>query len=214
MIRESCYIFFAFVLSLIFSSCQGSSEFPENGLAFNLEQRNDTSFVINGSDLLIRIGDITKGRVLLVLESSNEQIGGNFIAAGDVLEFELGSEKYSLECLELDNQLIGSDTGTFRIRKMNSGSAEDQNKSDREIVELLKQIEISGYTFIRNGERYSSGEAAEHLRRKYNEVKGEIKSKDQFIDEIASRSSMTGEYYYLEITADSTVKLSDWLRGM
>jgi len=80
-----------------------------------------------------------------------------------------------------------------------------------EIEYLLSFVGGSDCIFIRNGGEYQAKEAREHLEMKYNHVKRRIKTAEDFIDKIASKSSLSGRQY--EVRCDS-VKLQtrQWLR--
>jgi len=81
---------------------------------------------------------------------------------------------------------------------------------DKEIVFLLSSIADSDCIFIRNGDEHQAKAASEHLEMKYNHVKGRIKSAEDFIDKIASKSSFSGRPYEVQC---NSVKLStkQWL---
>ena len=53
--------------------------------------------------------------------------------------------------------------------------------------------------FIRNGSEYSSKQAAAHLRMKWGHVRARNLTARQFIDNIASKSSMTGRKYRIRL---------------
>jgi hypothetical protein len=87
------------------------------------------------------------------------------------------------------------------------------NATDRdEIYTLLERVELSACRFIRNGSGYSAKEAAQHLRTKWragNKLSGEM-SAEQFISQIATTSSMSGQPYMIDCGAGSLL-LSSWL---
>ena len=66
---------------------------------------------------------------------------------------------------------------------------------NREIEFLLSFVAGSDCIFIRNGKEYQGNEASEHLARKYDYAKGRIRSAENFINKIASKSSMTRKPY-------------------
>lgn len=66
---------------------------------------------------------------------------------------------------------------------------------NREIEFLLSFVASSDCVFIRNGKEYQGNEASEHLTRKYDYAKGRIRSAEDFINKIASKSSMTRRPY-------------------
>lgn len=62
---------------------------------------------------------------------------------------------------------------------------------------------MKGATFIRNGSEHTCKEAADHLQSKWEKHKNQVKSAENFIEEIASRSGMTGQDYLIRF-ADGT----------
>lgn len=86
---------------------------------------------------------------------------------------------------------------------------------DEEIKHLLDYIARSGCTFIRNGNAYPAAEAYEHMAMKYNYAKSRIKTAEQFIEYIASRSSISGRAYQIscegKTLAGETVPSASWL---
>jgi hypothetical protein len=66
---------------------------------------------------------------------------------------------------------------------------------DKEIAFLLSYIAESDCIFIRNGDEYQAKAASEHLEMKYNHVRNRIKSAENFIDKIATKSSFSGRPY-------------------
>ena len=54
---------------------------------------------------------------------------------------------------------------------------------------------LKGAVFIRNGSEHSPAEAAKHLRDKLRRAGSRIKTAEQFIEHLASKSSMSGEVY-------------------
>lgn len=57
---------------------------------------------------------------------------------------------------------------------------------------------LKGATFIRNGESYEPKQAADHLLMKRNKAGNRIKTAKDFIDKIATASSLTGEPYLIQ----------------
>lgn len=54
-------------------------------------------------------------------------------------------------------------------------------------------------TFVRNGETHNSEEAVSHLRLKLSNTRNRIDTAEQFIDKVASSSSITGKPYIVKI---------------
>lgn len=86
------------------------------------------------------------------------------------------------------------------------------------IENLIVAVEQSQVVFIRNGKSYASAEAAQHLRSKLNQAANSWfapKKSDwtavMFIDKIASKSSLSGKDYLIQIPSGHVVKARDWL---
>ncbi len=78
-----------------------------------------------------------------------------------------------------------------------SGASPDAMEEAR-IERLLRYVEAQKRTsFVRNGKTYSCREAALFLRAKYAKMGEHVTTAAQFIDQIASRSSTTGEPYFV-----------------
>jgi hypothetical protein len=83
-----------------------------------------------------------------------------------------------------------------------------------EINYLLGFIGSSGCKFYRNGSWYDSHRAQSHLRDKYNYLaaRDRLKTADDFIEQAATRSSMSGEEYQIQCEAGPAVPSNRWLR--
>jgi hypothetical protein len=66
--------------------------------------------------------------------------------------------------------------------------------------------------FIRNGSAYSGREAAAFLRRKFDKIGEHVGTAQQFIDQIASSSSTTGQPYLLQLADGRTMPVAELLR--
>jgi hypothetical protein len=75
---------------------------------------------------------------------------------------------------------------------------------------LIDQIAKSHLTFTRNGSEYSSQEAADHIRNKYEYFKSKIKSPEDFIHVCASKSFVSGKPYLVS-TAQGKIAVEEWL---
>lgn len=85
--------------------------------------------------------------------------------------------------------------------------------SDAEEIErLLRVVQESGVTFIRNDVEYSGERAAEHLRRKLRASGLKEPTLDEFIELTASRSSITGKAYAVRLAGGTVMNAGDWLR--
>jgi len=83
---------------------------------------------------------------------------------------------------------------------------------NHEIDYLLSYLAESGCTFVRNGDEHGAKEASDHLEMKYNYAKKRIKTADDFIDKIASKSSMSRKPYEVHC-GDLKRPAKQWLRA-
>ena len=91
-----------------------------------------------------------------------------------------------------------------------SAAATADETTDAEVEYLLEFVARSGCTFHRNGEDHNSADAADHLRLKYHSGKEQVNSAEQYIDRLASKSSLSDELY--RVTCDGqTQTTSAWL---
>jgi hypothetical protein len=87
--------------------------------------------------------------------------------------------------------------------------------SNPEIEALIVRVEQAhGVVFIRNGSDHSAVEAAAHLRRKLGAAHGRITTAEQFIDNIGTRSSMTGIGYRVRFADGREIDSAAWLRQL
>lgn len=80
--------------------------------------------------------------------------------------------------------------------------ASETPASDREkarIDYLLERVGKSPYKFIRNGGRYTGKRAQAHLRWKYFRNRSQVRTAEEFIDRIATRSKTSGQPYLVEL---------------
>lgn len=83
-----------------------------------------------------------------------------------------------------------------------------------EIRYLLGYIEQSGCRFYRNGTWYDSKQAQAHLRQKYEYLaaRGRIGTAEDFIEQAATKSSMSGKAYAIKCNDDPIETANQWLR--
>jgi len=81
---------------------------------------------------------------------------------------------------------------------------------DEEIDYLLNAVGSSGCTFIRNGSEYSARDARGHLASKRRRGKRYFSSTEEFVERIASRSSVSGKPYRIRCRGEPVVDAFDW----
>lgn len=82
---------------------------------------------------------------------------------------------------------------------------------EQKITELINYIEKSEAMFVRNGSEFSGAKAAEHLRMKRKKAGSRIKTAKDFIDYIASKSSSSGEPYFMKFKNGQKIQVRDIL---
>jgi hypothetical protein len=189
-------------------------ELPGDSVAVNLHQRRTKYIPGGGLFLTMRIADITRGQTALSIqtERGDALLKPISVQQGDEVAFQFGDERFKVTVEKLVNFLIGSDYGVFRISRLGTGEVRQIASDQEAITRLIRTIEASDVTFIREGKEYDGAAAADHLRDKLEFARGRITTLDQFIDRIASRSSVTGEEYLVKRPDGKTVKARDWLR--
>ncbi|MBC8021914.1 MAG: DUF5329 domain-containing protein [Burkholderiales bacterium] len=82
-----------------------------------------------------------------------------------------------------------------------------------EIDHLLEYIAHSDCRFSRNGSWHGMGEAREHIEMKYQSLRGRGKVRDteDFIENAAARSSLTGKNYLVQCPGQAEVPSTQWL---
>ena len=84
--------------------------------------------------------------------------------------------------------------------------------SKAEIDYLIAYVEKSSVRFVRAGKEYSAKEAAEHLRHKLGHARGRVRSGEDFIAGIATKSFLTGRGYQIKLPDGSLRPTGPWLR--
>lgn len=75
---------------------------------------------------------------------------------------------------------------------------------------LLARLMDSDAVFIRNGEEHIGVHAAAHLRTKLDAAGGRVKTAREFIEQVASRSSVSGEVYKVKTKEGRTLDSREW----
>lgn len=76
---------------------------------------------------------------------------------------------------------------------------------------LLERIAKSPYNFIRNGTQHSGKRAQIHLRWKYLRNQKKAATAEQFINDIATRSKISGEKYLVVLPDKRRIPLQNFL---
>ncbi len=88
---------------------------------------------------------------------------------------------------------------------------QEEIRVDKLLTELGKQSSIS---FIRNDTEYNAVDAESHLRLKLSKTKKRLKTTEQFIDNVASKSSISGSEYQVKVSDQQTVTANQYLHDL
>jgi hypothetical protein len=85
-----------------------------------------------------------------------------------------------------------------------------------EVKYLLDFVEISGCQFYRNGSWHDSSKARSHLLLKfeYLDTRNLVKTAEDFIDNAATKSSMSGRLYEIRCLECKSVPTGPWLHDV
>ncbi len=95
----------------------------------------------------------------------------------------------------------------------------DWPQEEKKIDYLLNEIKQLDVVFIRNNSEHSPEEAVSHLRMKLKRAQNswfapakETWTAELFIDNIASKSSISGKPYFIKFKNGRSVKAGEWLK--
>ncbi len=90
-------------------------------------------------------------------------------------------------------------------------SPEEKIRTEALLTELGKQQNL---TFTRNGTEHSAVDAESHLRLKLGKTHKRLQTAEQFIDNVASKSSITGEQYQVKDGQDKIIPANKYLHDL
>lgn len=93
-----------------------------------------------------------------------------------------------------------------------TGAVRASSGAEQEILQLILVVEDSQCEFERNGTRYNSEDAADHLRLKYNNGRRYADTADHFIERLASQSSFSGKPYFIQCQDKPKEPSASWLK--
>jgi len=182
-------------------------DLPAGSATVTIIQRCSKEIPGSNGYLRLSLGDITAGQVLTTVEAADGTVlvEETSVRAGDSLTFRIGEEDYKLTLTRLVNLLIGDDFGVFEV-------STTVNPEAQRIRDLIHIVETSDIVFIRNDKEYSGAQAAAHLRSKLQQAEEEVKTLDEFIDKVASRSWVSGQPYRVKLPDGTELEAAVWLR--
>lgn len=94
-------------------------------------------------------------------------------------------------------------------------AADEISAQEKQKIEyLINHLEtMKDATFIRNDKEYDARTAAFFLRRKWQVNKDKVRTSEDFIERIASRSSTTGKPYRIRMKNGKEIECGDYLNN-
>lgn len=92
------------------------------------------------------------------------------------------------------------------------GQMTGKQTEHQKIESLIAFIAKQDGVFIRNGSEYTPAQAAEHLRMKWKRGGSGIKTAKEFIEKLATSSSMSGKPYQIRFKNGRTASVGPLLR--
>jgi hypothetical protein len=192
-------------------------------------QRSTSALPIPDEDVLLTVDDVTGGQVMASLsrEDGTPLHAPVSLQTGDELAFEVGGRSFQLQLVKLRNLLVGEDAAEFLLSSPHESShspeqsspasspaAEPPRLSEAEKIERLIEAVArqSDAVFVRNGREHSAAEAGEHLRRKWKAADDRVTTAEEFIEHIASHSSLSGSAYSIRFSDGSEMTSAEFLR--
>jgi hypothetical protein len=188
-----------------------TAELAEVPVSMTVKQRSTT--VVPGSNdvLQVTIDDITAGQVMVTISKKKGDVvlPLTSLRSGETKTFKLGRTEYQLKVKALRNQLIGDDFADLEL-----GLAPDGKSEPEKIEKLLAALEsLDNAKFIRNEKEYSIAETVDHLRIKWKAADDEVTTAEQFIEHVASKSSVSGKPYVIRLDEKTVVPAGVYLRA-
>ena len=95
-----------------------------------------------------------------------------------------------------------------------SRGEEPAKSGDAKIEALINHVgSLSSAVFVRNGSEYDAKSAAKFLRGKWDANKKEIKTPEDFIGKVATKSSTSGKPYLIRFKDGKEVPCAEYLTG-
>lgn len=200
-----------------------------------LMQRTTATVPGSNDAVQVTINDITRGQVMVSLATNDGEslLAPTSLKEGASASFAIEGRAYYITLQNLSNELMGDDSallvlddkpppergeppaaakaaeGPVDTDRARADSTEEEAARIRQLIDHIRSLE--GAIFIRNGEEHTAIEAAEHLERKWDFAGDDIQTAEQFIDDLASKSSTTGEDYIIRVNDGTEIASGEYL---
>ena len=107
-------------------------------------------------------------------------------------------------------QVAAAQDNTDTVATTNTGkSSLTESQKIEELINCVRNLK--GAAFIRNGSEHSPEQAAEHLASKWKKHSAKIRTAEEFVQHLATKSSATGEVYMIRLSDGNKVPTADVL---
>ena len=93
----------------------------------------------------------------------------------------------------------------------NVSVADVSDTQKTEVVHLLHFLRSTSCNIDRNGKKYKGEEAYSLVLKKYKYLRDRIKTTEEFIEHSATKSTLSGEYYFVICGSEQSQRMQDWL---
>lgn len=107
-------------------------------------------------------------------------------------------------------QVVYAQSNSHVTASKTSVSSLTESQKIEHLIATLRSMK--GAVFIRNGSEHTAQEAADHLESKWQKHRSKIKTADDFIVHLATKSSMTGNLYKIRFPDGKIVSTADVLQ--
>ncbi len=192
------------------------------GAVVEVAQRRVAPMPGLGGRWRVRLGDVTRGHVRVVIEPAPGYLGPAaldvVVADGGRYAFVAEGRPYLLEVEALINYLVGGDFARLRIVPLPTDPSPPgpgtESPAAVTVEALLADLAGAPVVFVRNGVDHSPAEAVAHLRSKWaGTADGASPSAppEAFIEAVATRSETTREPYLVRHQDGRTEAAADYL---
>lgn len=214
---------FAWLLGLLVFGCSRASPqakdvppsaaFARLPVRFTAQQRTTVAVPESNVSILLTTSDITHGRVEISIstDAGESVLSPRYLRERDAATFLLRGARYNISARKLVNCLIGDDHAEFEITEAGDSAIDEASRIESFLARIAA---LSDVRFIRNGNAHSAADAATHLRRKWDSQRDRISSLAEFVEKIATRSSVTGEVYQVELPDKTRVPAAEFYRTL
>jgi hypothetical protein len=179
---------------------------------FTVYQRSTIPLPGSNEKVVITIDDITRGQVMATIlwQNGTPIAPTRSVHKKDVVTFTVSNHTYKIKLEQLTNVLVGEDSAVFQLWPATIEMDKVPSQSGNIETLILSLRQLVGARFIRNGQEHTPDEAIVHMRKKWEWKKSKIKTADDFIRIVGSKSSTSGKPYMIRFSDGTEMKSEEW----